>query len=266
MTDTLYIYGVVRAGRTSMPTALAPVGPTSGQVSLVAEGNVAALVSPLDSDQVRMTHENLEAHQAIVEASFSSGVTLPMRFGVVIDSAELLVDAFLGPQQTELSSALDRFEDRSEMRVVARYKGDAALKQAAAGSPRIRRLRERVSHRPEAATYYDRIALGEEVLAALESVRSRDTEALSERLRPFVVAERPLRRPDDETACRLAYLVATAQLGSFDAELSKIGDEQHDRMDISVVGPLAPWDFVELGAGLPTPPRDRGNVNSGVAG
>ena len=75
------------------------------------------------------------------------------------------------------------------------------------GSPAVARLRERVRGLPEAASYYDRIQLGQLVAAEVERARERDTALVLERLAPLAVAaaREPPATPD--AAVNAAFLV-----------------------------------------------------------
>jgi hypothetical protein len=241
----LYCYGVVRAGA-AVPSGTAVVEPAAGDLRRLDRGPAAVLASGFGDRRVRTTRGNLDAHQQVVEAAMKAGVVLPFRFGIVVDDVGEVEHRLLGDGK-RLERLLDRFEGLVELRVTARYRGDAALREVVESSPRIRRLRSQVDRRPGAAGYYDRITLGEEVAGGLERLRARDAGRLSTRLRQAAKAERMLRRDGEDTVLRAAYLVPRGRVQDFERALAS-GAGDGERLELTVVGPLEPWDFVEAAA------------------
>jgi len=66
---------------------------------------------------------------------------------------------------------------------------------------------------------------------------------------PLAKAERRLGSRKDDVVLRAAYLLGPDGLDDFDQAVTDIADRRRDRIEISIVGPLAPWDFVELDLG-----------------
>lgn len=242
----LYLYGVVRAGA-PLPEGAPVVEPSAGALRGVEHGRLMALASPLEGGRVRTSTANLDAHQRVVEGAMRGGVVLPFRFGMLVESEESLQHDFLAGHEERLVRMLERFDRLVEVRVTARYCGDQALREVVRSSGRIRRLQAKVELRSDAASYYDRIALGEEVIKGLTRLRERDADGVSARLRAAARSERRLPSESDQTVLRAAYLLDASRLRQFDRALAAVGERQSGRMELSFVGPLAPWDFVELG-------------------
>ena len=239
---SLYLYAVVPSDTG------APAGPGLGDrpVSVVTSGRLGVLVSEVGDGPLQVSGANLRRHQQVVEEAHRATTTLPFRYGVVADSERALVESFLEDHAELLASKLGDFEGTTELRVTARYQGDAALRELLETSPRLRRLRRSIAGRPEAATYHARIELGEEVAAGLAGLRERDSAACSRLLSRRARLERPLEPVSQEQAFRAAYLVARGELAHFEAALEEYSREQQGRLDIELTGPMAPWDFVEM--------------------
>lgn len=240
----LYLYAVCRAGQ-SLPTGLQAVESPGAALRLVEEGVVATLASPVGGTSVRMRPDDLHAHQQVVEQMAQGGVVLPFRFGTVAESEDSLRASYLAPNAERLAEMLDSLDGLAEMRVVARYREEAVLAEVVSSDPRLVRLQQRIRSRPPAASYYDRIALGEQVAAALERARARDAAACSEAVRGLVVDERALASGGDDVAFRQAYLVERARLDEVDAAFSAYFRQHESRLDATLIGPLAPWDFTD---------------------
>jgi hypothetical protein len=244
--NPLYVYAVVRPATTA-PEHLRPVEPSRGSVTTVVWDEVGALVSPMVAPAPRMSRDNLEAHQRVVEEAAARGPVLPMRFGVVVDSRDELVDEFLRPEGAELCRLLAEYTDCVEMRVEALYRENVTIREAAAAVPGIRKAQKRIAGRDPDATYYDRIHLGELVASAIEQNAARDARRLGGEIATSAHKAKRLRANGERVVFRGAFLVRRRNLSQFDNAVSRIADRESERMEFHVVGPLAPWDFVEVG-------------------
>jgi hypothetical protein len=249
MTDApgLYVYGIVGM-EGSVPSGAVPVQPAAGDFAVIEHEGVAAVVSPIDGASVRMTRANLEAHQSAVEAIMGETTVLPMRFGIVADSATALVEQFLEPQHRRLLGLLQEFAGGVELRVEARFIEDVMIREAVAAVPKIRQLQARIAKAHPDAAYYERLALGELIAATVDRMKDSEAAKLGSRLAPLARRAQQLPAGDESVVCRGAFLVDRSATARFDAELSRIAASESRRLSFSLVGPLPPWDFVELQA------------------
>ena len=238
-----YIYGVVRADRTG-PGAV-PAGIAGGPVHRVTVGAIAALCSPVDGRPVRPSRANVTAHQSVVEAAHSAGPVLPVRFGTVVPDEAAVVSEMLEPAEAQLRAGLSLVEGHDEFRVRASYRPDVALSEVLGSDRQVARLRDRLRTRPGGGSPGERIELGELVAAALERHRDADNEAFRSAVAATSAAAADLgpRRPDE--AVHWALVVARSARSDIDATLADWADREADRMTVSVVGPLPPWDFAD---------------------
>jgi hypothetical protein len=188
----------------------------------------------------------LSAHERVIDAARRLGTVLPIRFGVLMDSEETVIDELLRGRHQLLSSMLADMAGKAEVRVQASYLPDVALRDAVATEPAILRLRSRLAGRSTAATYYDRIRLGEMVAAAVERVRAGDAASLARPFADLAIDTRPLPARSEHIAMNTAFLLDEADIPKFEGVLTKVADEQSGRLKFRVVGPLAPWDFVAV--------------------
>lgn len=237
--SSLYLYAVVRPGG-DPPKVDALVEPSGGPLGVVETRDLAALVSPFGANTVRPLPKNLRAHEHVVDAGATIGPVIPFRFGLVSQSAENVRD-FLGRNDAALKASLDRFDGAVEWHVIARWAGDAGLREVMATSPRIRNLRARAR-----GGYHEQIALGEAVASALGRLNLAEAARLEDRFGRVARATRRLTPRSATTVLRAAYLVENDKLPLFDELLTVVGDEERHRIELELVGPLAPWDFAEL--------------------
>lgn len=239
-----YVYGVVRAD-TARP-AVEGIG--GAALELVEAGEVAALTSPVLDDPLEAGRDELFAHSGVVEAAFDQGTVLPMRFGVVFPDTETLRAELLEGHREELKAQLADLEGKVEIAIKGVYAEQAILREIVAENREIAALRAAIKGKPEAATYPQRIRLGELVAEAFTARQEHDSVALAEELRPHAVAVAVGEPVHERMALNASYLVEREALPGFDRAVEELGRRERDRIRFRYTGPLPPHSFVELGA------------------
>ena len=254
-TDTArYVYAVVPAspeggrgagGGARADAPFSPAGIGGRSVHRVTVGSVAALCSPLDGRPVRPSRANITAHQSVVESAHAAGPVLPVRFGSVLPDEQTVMDEMLAAAERQLRDGLRRVEGHDEIRVRAAYRPDVALSEVLRSDRRVVRLRDRLRNRPGGGSTGDRIELGELVAAALERLREADEDDFRSCVARYSTAAADLGSRSDQEAVHSALLVDRAAQGPVDAALAGWAERHVDRLAVSVVGPLPPWDFTD---------------------
>ncbi len=179
---------------------------------------MAALVSEIDPDTPLGSSDDLRAHAAVLDSTATVAPVLPLRFGAVLTDTDAVVAELLEPYRDEFHEALEQLEGKVEFVVKGKYVEDAILREILADDPEAARLRDVVREQPEDTTRDERLALGERISQALTAKREQDTGRIVEALQPAATAVAP-----------------------------RIDDWQ-GRVEVTVTGPLAAYDFVKTRA------------------
>lgn len=241
-----YVYGIVRADTAVPGTA----GIAAAPLELIADGEVAALTSVAPDQYLDAGREELLAHSRVLEAALDKGTVLPMRFGVVLPDQETLRSNLLDAHRDELADQLAQMDGKVEMTLKGLYDEEAVLREIVAEHPSIAQLRAELEGKPEAATYYERIRLGERVAAAFVGRQERDSAAAVEELRPHAVAVSVGEPLHERMAVNASFLVERAKLAEFDRALDALGRREANLIRFRLTGPLPPHSFVELGVAV----------------
>jgi gas vesicle protein GvpL/GvpF len=239
----VYVYGVVSA-RAPAPEGVAGVGGAALPVRRVDAAEVAALVSDVGSGTVSRAGA-IRAHWRVLDDVSSRTTVLPLRFGTVMDGDAVVRDELLARNEGRLAAALTRLEGKVQLTLRAFYDEQRLLGGVVRDFPEIRELRDRLRRVPEAASYYDRIRLGELVAAAIERQRERDTEFVLNRLGGIAHAARCEDRTTQDTAVIAAFLVDRVRVDEFSAAVQRLVDEVGERMRIRYVGPSPAYSFAD---------------------
>jgi Gas vesicle synthesis protein GvpL/GvpF len=239
----VYVYGIASAAERTDVEARGVGAPQAG-VRRVVHRDIAALVSDVDGGPLAAARE-LRAHWRVLEEAASRATVLPVRFGTVMETDEAVVERFLAPRHDHLAAQLTELAGKVQLTVKASYVEEQLMRGVVDSSPAVAQLRERVRGRPEAATYYDRIKLGELVAAEVEQARERDTALVRDRLAPLAVAARAEPPSTPDGAVNTAFLVERSRVDEFSRAVAGLESEVGDRMKLRYVGPLPPYSFTE---------------------
>jgi hypothetical protein len=246
-TDTAkYVYGVIPAGGASPPRG---PGIDDAPIGVIPHGGVAALASDVAGDFLEAGREELLRHSRVLEETMEHSVVLPMRFGVVLPDEETVHQRLLDPYGEELEAQLEAMKGKVEITIKGIYDEAAILREVIAEDRSIAKLKEAIQGKPEEATYYQRIELGELIAGALEEKRAAAAPPIIDRLAGLAVDVRVGEPVHERMAVNASFLVERSHLEEFDRVVEEIGAEQADRIQLKYTGPLPPHSFVELGVG-----------------
>jgi hypothetical protein len=236
-----YVYGIL-PGDVELTEEITGIG--DREVTLVHDGDLAALVSEVELLGPLGTADDLKAHKEILDSVAAGAPVLPLRFGAVVASEDAVVSELLEPNRDEFAAALEQLEGRAEYVVKGQYVESAILNEILSEDSEAARLREQISGQDADATREERIRLGEIISNAVAAKREQDTQELLSAMEEHAVAS-VVRDPTDELeAVNIAFLVEEDKAEDLDQEIEDLGADWDGRVELRVLGPMAPYDFV----------------------
>lgn len=215
-------------------------------VSTIELGGLAAVVSRLTDERLRVRRRDLVRHLHVLESAFAETTIVPCSFGMVLRSQEAVESELLEARREELHALLERLEGRLQLNVKAVYDEETVLREIVESEPEIARLRQQTRALGDAG-HFASIRLGELVAAALTERRAADAERLLDRLTAeaddVVVDEGP-----ENVVLKASFLVSRERSGPFDAALDTLAAAEAPRLSFESIGPLPPTAFVSLEA------------------
>jgi hypothetical protein len=238
-----YVYAFAGAAHPLPVDSLTGVGERKPPVRLVRHDGLAAVVSDAP-ERLRAKRRDVEAHERVLETLFAAGTVLPMRFGTVAADDEA-VEAELASGAKRYRELLERLKGKVEVNLKAVHREEPVLRELLGGS---RELRERSDalRASGGGSHQDKVALGEQLSAALEDRCSKDAEQLLAELRPHTSAAK-LGPPVDGCFLNVSFLLGATDREDFEAALSRLRQERSELMDIRLYGPLPPYSFLASG-------------------
>jgi Gas vesicle synthesis protein GvpL/GvpF len=241
----LYVYGVVPAGASGLPTS-GGVGEPPAALRVVTSDDLGALVSEVPADATPGSRADLEAHQRVLAEAIASTTVLPMRFGVVMDGEEVVRRALLDRHADGLRELLTELDGCVQMTLKAFYAEDQPLREVVDEEPELARLSRQLRDRPEEETRDDKLRLGQLVAGAVTERRARDRERIRAAIEPHVASLVDDEPASDRVAAQLQLLVQRERRGALDAAVEQLGASEAGRLSLRYVGPLAPFSFADM--------------------
>jgi len=241
-----YVYGV--AAKTPDMSGLK--GVQEAGVHALPAGDLAVVVSLIDLDRPPRSRSDLMAHSAVLDTLARSGPVIPVQFGSVLADLDSVESDLLRARGEEFRGLLTELEGRTQFVMRATYREEVVLREVVGGDQGIADLRMRTRSLPEAASYADRVRLGELVSRAVEEKRASDAEGLLAEVLPLTVASSPRAGSGMDHVINIALLVDKDRISALEETLEDLAGAAHERMTIRLLGPMAPYDFVGDPGGL----------------
>ena len=239
--DAIYVYGIVPADVQVEDDAQ---GIGDAPVQVIREGDIAALVSPIQTDQAIGKPEDLQAHAQLLDGTASVAPVLPLRFGAVMTDSESVAQELLREHHDDFAAALNALEGHAEYIVKGRYEQKQFLADLLDENDQARALRDDIRAKPEDASRNSRIALGEIIANTVEAKRQSDTQTVVGQL-DDVARQLNVREPTHEwDAVHVALLAEVDREGDVQAVIDQLNEKGKGRIQLRLRGPLAPYDFV----------------------
>jgi Gas vesicle synthesis protein GvpL/GvpF len=244
-----YIYCVARAqpfekGRS--PFATPGIGGRENAVRIVTYGDLAAVVSNAPQDAYDVSRENLLAHQRVITLAMTRSDVLPVAFGTVAESDQQVQEQLLRGAADDLRWSLEDVQGCIELELKVLWNEERLFADIMAENDDIRALRDSLAGQAPEATHYERIQLGERVAAALQRKSEVEAAALLDALAPLAVETQVHDNLGDMMLLNAAFLVDKSQEQAFDARVQALGAAQVGRQIFQYVGPLPPYNFVDI--------------------
>jgi hypothetical protein len=240
-----YIYCIVRSPEPCQFSALG-IGERGDIVHTVHFENLAAVVSNSPVVEYENSRRNMMAHTVVLEEVMKRLSILPVRFGTVAPSAEVIQEQVLKRRLGELNGLLNEMDGQIEMGLKAIWYEGIVFEEIVHEQATIRRLRDELIGRTAEQTYYERIRLGEMIESAMGKKREQDAEHLLERLRPLAGRTQTNKVITDRMVLNAAFLIERQREAEFDRVVEQLDSEMGKRLMFKYVGPVAPYNFVSI--------------------
>jgi hypothetical protein len=239
--EAIYVYGIVPADVQVEDDANGIAG---APVEVIREGDIAALVSPIKTDHAIGKPEDLQTHAELLDGTASVAPVLPLRFGAVMTDTKSVAQELLREHYDDFAEALKALEGHAEYVIKGRYDEKRFLSDLLDENDQASTLRDDIQAKSEDAGRNSRIALGEIIANAVEAKRQADTQTVVGLL-DDIAKQVNVREPTHEwDAVHVALLAEVDREGDVHEVVDGLNKKGKGRIQLRLLGPLAPYDFV----------------------
>ena len=215
-------------------------------VSMVAVNGLAVVCSPSEVKRYRLSRRDTLAHELVIERAMEFGTVLPVRFGTVAESEALIRKKLLSQRNDDLHELLEKMDGNAERGVKVFFDPNLVYAHIVEHDDAIRSLRDQLADRPANETHYERIKLGQMVEKALAQRKIDDADWIMEQLQPYAVDSRRNDVYSELMVLNASFLVETSQEPALEQAVHEIDVVFKGVATIKYVGPLPPFNFVDL--------------------
>lgn len=255
--DGKYLYAIIACPEAREFKARG-IGERGDAVYTINHRRLAAVVSDSPIVEYDSSRRNMMAHTLVLEEAMEEFTLLPVRFGTIAPNPESVGERLLAQRYEEFTQLLGQMEGRIELGLKAFWYEGAVFEEVVRENEAIRKLRDALEGKSADETYYERIRLGEAVEKALNAKRAQDEETVLSRIRPHAHKTRTNKTVGERMVLNAAFLVDRAREPEVDAAVQKLDEEFGERLMFKYVGPVAPYNFVNIVVDWATQGADRG--------
>lgn len=243
--DSKYLYAVIKC-REPREFKSRGIGERGDVVHTIAYKGLAAVVSDSPVIEYDQSRRNMMAHTAVLEELMEEFTLLPVRFNTVAPELGSIEERLLVPRHDEFTQLLGQIENRIELGIKAFWHDGMIFGEVLRENDPIRKMRDSLEGRSVEGSYYERIQLGEKIEKAMIQKQLDDEEKILSRIRPHVHKSRSNKTIGDRMVLNGAFLVDAAKESDFDDAVQSLDQDFGDRMMFKYVGPVPPYNFVNI--------------------
>jgi len=238
-----YIYGIIEEAK---PMRFSFLGVGDAEVYTINHRELAAVVSDTALEEIDPTRKDVRAHTVVQDELLKNCSLLPMGFGMIADSKDDVLK-LLEKNYQGLSRELVRLAGKVEVELKVYWDQEAMIKELQGGSEELTRLKTKVKNAQspieaqrllvEAGKLVERIAL---------DWKARYADRVYTVLKGLSIDARLNSPLGVKNVLNASFLVERARESEFQKEVFKLDSQYQGKVNFKYVGPLAPYNFVNV--------------------
>ena len=246
----LYLYCLTRSDdENPFNLPVKGIGERGDEVYSIPFLDLAFVVSDSPLEEYETTRANTMSHEVVCEEVMKEGYTVvPVRFDTIAkptkSTAEEKITTLLRRRYGELHEILREMEQKDEQGLKVFWEKEQLFQDIVKDNRDIRHMRDRLAtHRH---SHYDRIELGTMINDAIETKRDVDAQKLARALSRLAERYETNKVLIDMMVLNAAFLIHKSRIEEFDRQVDELDEQYGERMRFNYVGPVPPFNFVEL--------------------
>jgi hypothetical protein len=222
------------------------IGGRGDRVNTIGVDDLAMVISSHPLMHLAINQENVLAHETVIEEVMKEYTVLPVRFCTIASSADE-IRSLLFRRYGEFKNLLRDMDHKVELGVKGLWKNmDVVFGEIAAENKEIAKTKRRLKRDPEQGDLQAKVKLGKLVEAALKNKMDGEAENIVAALSASAFDYRLQKTTADEMFINASFLVSKGREEEFDNIMDDLGETNKNRMKFLYVGPLPPYNFVNI--------------------
>jgi len=222
------------------------IGDRDDEVYTLGFRDLACVISSTSMTKFVISRKNLIAHEKVIEKIMGEyDAVLPVRFCTVATSSEEIRNLLMKNYHV-LKNSLRSMDNKIELGLKVFWQDMEDVFKEIASIKKIKRLKEKLIKSSISVNTNEKVSLGKKVKDILEKKREIEAENILEVLRPKCIEFRRNKIIGDKMILNCAFLIDKSHARDFDEHVEKLNKIYEDRLKLKYIGPIAPFNFVEL--------------------
>lgn len=245
MNEGKYLYCVINE---SQERNFGPIGigNRSDEVHTLGFRDLSCVISSTPMTKFVISRKNLIAHEKVIEKIMGDyNAVLPVRFCTVATSSEEIRNLLMKNYQV-LKNSLRSMDNKIELGLKVFWQNMEDVFKEIASIKKIKILKEKLTKKSISVNTNEKVGLGKKVKEILEKKREAEAEEILDVLKPKCIEFRRNKIIGDKMILNCAFLIDKSHARDFDDHVEKLNNIYEDRLKFKYIGPIAPFNFVEL--------------------
>jgi hypothetical protein len=238
----IYLYAIIAGGQDRV---LESFGIDGRKLYSIAAGSIAAVVSDVDSDNVRPERARLAAHHQVLKQLMTESTPLPMSFGAIADSPAA-VRRMLARNQHVLLDQLRHVANKVEMGLRVTWDVANIFEYFVTTHPELRMARDRFLGSNCEPTQEQKIEVGRMFDRLLNDDREAYADLAVKTFASHGYEINPLKCRNEREVMNLACLVGRNGMAQFEADVFEVAKQFDNNFALDYNGPWTPHNFVSI--------------------
>jgi hypothetical protein len=244
MTDGKYLYCIIREKNQKEFNVL---GIEGSKVYSISQGELSVVVSDAEIKEYPISRENTLTHQKVIEGVMKEYDVLPVSFGTVAKSERDMKEKILKSRTSDLLNTFKKIKGKVELNLKAIWLDLPSIFQEIIKEDREIQITKKEATKVSGIGRTNlAIEVGKMVASALERKKERETSTILKPLKKIAEDFKENKVQLDQVIFNTAFLVPKEKEKEFDEEVLKLGEKYDGMIKFLYVGPLPPFNFVEL--------------------
>lgn len=249
MTHGLYLYGILSDQPSQDVTAVLPEGLQGldqQPIQTKQFDDFILLYSEAKQSKYLASRRNLLGHERVLEKAMEVGYRnlLPLRFGLMVESWNLVEEQLFVPYQEKMRSLLGKLEGTREVSIKIFWEPEVELQQMMLENHDLRAERDR--HQGQAMGMDTVIKLGQAIENAMLKRREIIINAFRDALFPLSIEQVENDVLNETMIYNAAFLIPWDQEALFSQKVENLDALFPDRLKIRYNNFTAPYNFAQL--------------------